>query len=54
MISRDVSTTGFEIVFETWSDTKIGRAAASWMAVGQTAESRVHALLNGANLTTDG
>lgn len=29
-----VSTTGFEIVFRTWDDTRIARVRADWTAMG--------------------
>ncbi len=32
----EISETGFIIVFRTWSDTRIARARAAWMAVGNT------------------
>ena len=34
LILEDVSSTGFNIRFKTWGDTKIARARASWMAIG--------------------
>jgi hypothetical protein len=33
-----VTETGFQIVFRTWDDTKIARARATWMAVGELAD----------------
>ncbi|KAJ55127.1 ATP synthase [Actibacterium mucosum KCTC 23349] len=33
--AEKVSTTGFEIVFKTWADTRIARVRASWMAIGE-------------------
>jgi hypothetical protein len=34
-ISADnVTATGFEIVFRTWSDSRIARIRADWMAIG--------------------
>lgn len=32
--ARDVSETGFCIVFRTWGDTKIARARAGWHSIG--------------------
>lgn len=32
--ARDITTEGFNIHFQTWSDTKIARASAAWMAIG--------------------
>lgn len=34
--AEDVTTQGFDIVFRTWSDTRIARIRADWMAIGQT------------------
>lgn len=31
---QNITETGFEILFKTWGDTKIARAAATWMAIG--------------------
>jgi hypothetical protein len=33
--AENVTTTGFEIVFRTWADTRIARIRADWMAIGQ-------------------
>lgn len=34
-ISADqIDENGFEIVFKTWSDTRIARVRADWMAIG--------------------
>ncbi len=32
--AENVSETGFEIVFRTWSDTRIARIRADWLAIG--------------------
>lgn len=32
-----VSETGFDIVFRTWSDTRVARVRMSWMAIGEVA-----------------
>jgi len=32
--AENITESGFEIVFRTWSDTKIARIRASWMAIG--------------------
>lgn len=32
--AETISTTGFEIVFRTWADTRIARIRADWMAIG--------------------
>ena len=35
-ISADnVSTTGFDLVFGTWSDTRVARVRMNWMAIGE-------------------
>ena len=33
--AENVTTTGFEIVFRTWADTRVARVRADWMAIGQ-------------------
>jgi H-type lectin domain-containing protein len=33
--AEEVSTTGFTIVFRTWSDTRVARVRADWIAVGE-------------------
>lgn len=35
VFADSVSETGFEIVFKTWSDTRIARVRANWMAIGE-------------------
>lgn len=32
-----ITEEGFEIVFKTWGDTKVARARASWLALGEVA-----------------
>ena len=32
--AEKVSTTGFELVFRTWGDTRVARARIRWMAIG--------------------
>ena len=32
--AENVTVTGFDIVFRTWSDTRIARARANWIAMG--------------------
>lgn len=44
LVAEDISPEGFTIVLRTWSDTRIGRASASWMAVGSLAASKVEEL----------
>ncbi|MDA7423210.1 H-type lectin domain-containing protein [Thalassococcus lentus] len=37
-ISADnVSETGFDLVFRTWSDTRVARVRMAWMAIGEVA-----------------
>lgn len=33
-----VTAEGFEVVFRTWGDTRIARARASWLAIGELPE----------------
>ena len=35
--SEDVSTTGFDIVFRTWGDTRVARIRVAWQAIGPLA-----------------
>lgn len=32
--AENVTETGFEIVFQTWGDTRIARVRADWLAIG--------------------
>lgn len=32
--AENVTTTGFEIVFRTWGDTRVARIRAEWLAIG--------------------
>lgn len=32
--AENVTTTGFELVFRTWSDSRVARIRATWMAIG--------------------
>jgi hypothetical protein len=34
--AENITAEGFEIVFRTWSDSRIARIRADWMAIGQT------------------
>ena len=36
--AENVTETGFDLVFQTWSDTRIARASASWLAIGEVAD----------------
>jgi len=33
--TENATARGFDIVFKTWGDTKIARARASWLAIGE-------------------
>ena len=33
--TENVTEDGFEIVFKTWLDTRVARARASWIAIGE-------------------
>ncbi|WP_333714664.1 H-type lectin domain-containing protein [Yoonia sp.] len=33
--AETISTTGFEIVFRTWSDTQVARIRVAWTAIGE-------------------
>ena len=33
--ARDITETEFNVVFQTWGDTKVARMRASWMAIGE-------------------
>ncbi|AVO36873.1 H-type lectin domain-containing protein [Pukyongiella litopenaei] len=35
--ARDITPDGFELVFNTWGDTRIARLRVSWMAIGEAA-----------------
>ncbi|MES2969872.1 MAG: H-type lectin domain-containing protein, partial [Pseudomonadota bacterium] len=39
--SDNVTTTGFDIVFRTWSDTRIARIRADWTAIGTVQDDEV-------------
>lgn len=34
IMAENITTTGFEIVFRTWADTRVARVRADWMALG--------------------
>ena len=36
--AQNVTETGFDLVFQTWSDTRIVRVSASWLAIGEVAD----------------
>ncbi|MEJ6397547.1 H-type lectin domain-containing protein [Yoonia sp. 208BN28-4] len=33
--AENITTSGFEIVFRTWEDTKIARVRAAWQSIGE-------------------
>ncbi len=35
--AEQITEWGFDIVFQTWSDTRIARARATWIAIGEVA-----------------
>lgn len=32
--AKNISTTGFDLIFRTWGDTRVARARLSWIAMG--------------------
>lgn len=36
--AAEITPNGFTIVFRTWADTRIARARASWLAIGEVAD----------------
>ncbi|MDA9940733.1 H-type lectin domain-containing protein, partial [Planktomarina temperata] len=36
--AENVTETGFDLVFRTWSDTRVARVSASWLAIGDVAD----------------
>jgi len=37
--AETITTDGFDMVFRTWGDTRVARVRASWMAIGELADS---------------
>lgn len=33
--AKNISPTGFDLVFRTWGDTRVARVRLAWMAIGQ-------------------
>lgn len=33
--AQDVTETGFQLVFQTWGDTRVARVRADWVAIGE-------------------
>ena len=38
LCAEKVTETGFEIVFKTWSDTRVARIRADWTAIGEVSD----------------
>ena len=36
--AENVTETGCDLVFRTWSDTRVARVSASWLAIGDVAD----------------
>ena len=36
--AENATETGFDLVFRTWSDKRIARVSASWLAIGDVAD----------------
>lgn len=36
--AENITCTGFEIVFRTWSDTRVARARVAWISIGELAD----------------
>jgi hypothetical protein len=34
LVAEEITTEGFDIVFRTWSDSRVARVRAAWMAIG--------------------
>lgn len=34
-VAENITEAGFDAVFKTWADTRVARAIASWMAIGE-------------------
>lgn len=37
MVAENITQKGFDVVFRTWSDSRVARVRAAWMAVGEMA-----------------
>lgn len=33
--AKNISSTGFDLIFRTWDDTRIARVRLAWMAIGE-------------------
>ena len=36
--TRDITETGFSIVFRTWEDSRVARIRVAWMAIGELSD----------------
>ena len=34
LVAENISESGFDVVFRTWSDSRVARVRAAWMAIG--------------------
>ena len=34
VLAKNISTTGFDLIFRTWGDTRVARVRLSWIAMG--------------------
>jgi len=34
LVAHDITNSGFDVVFRTWSDSRIARVRAAWLAIG--------------------
>ncbi len=39
--ARNITPTGFDIVFRTWGDTRVARVRAAWLAIGELLDEEV-------------
>jgi len=39
--ARNITEEGFDIVFHTWSDTRVARVRASWFAIGEITDKEI-------------
>lgn len=37
VVADAVTTTGFDLLFRTWSDTRVARVRMNWLAIGEVA-----------------
>lgn len=35
LVAENITTTGFDVVFRTWGDSRVARLRAAWIAVGE-------------------